>query len=369
MGRSVWAGLDVGVETTSVCIIDDAGDRLAQATCPTDLLSVHRELECLAQGEVARVGVEASGSLTLARGLRSLGYSVDAYETRQLSKFLRLRRNKTDAGDAIGIAEAGRLGAAMISKVHLKSLESQSLQSRLTIRRFLIRQRVAAVNLLCRQIEVYGGRLRNCGRSLQFRQAFTAEMEKLFGKRRTPLTRDLWRMLAYCEKLLALQYAMDAHLRALSKQIEVCRRFKEIPGVGPICALNFFAAVDDPHRFSRSTDIGAYFGLAPRLHQSGLTTRPGCISRMGNRTMRSLLVASAVRFMRASPVESELRQWATNIEQRRGKKRARVALARKLAVVMLTMWKRGESFDPKCAVQSCHDPPLAADVLPEPSPV
>ena len=97
----IWAGLDVGVETTSLCVIDDAGAILQEGACATDLGCIHRQLRWLRRRRHAQVGIEA-GAATLARGLRTLGYSVTLYETRQLSKFLRVRRNKTDAGDALG---------------------------------------------------------------------------------------------------------------------------------------------------------------------------------------------------------------------------------------------------------------------------
>ena len=116
MRGPLWAGLDVGVETTAICVINAAGSTVHEATCPTRLKSVHRELACLRRRKSARVGLEAATGTMLARGLRNLGYQVDLYEQRQLSKFLRLRRNKTDAGDALGIAEAGRLGAARPSR-------------------------------------------------------------------------------------------------------------------------------------------------------------------------------------------------------------------------------------------------------------
>src|SRR5437868_10577365 len=126
----IWAGLDLGVETTSVCVIDDTGAIVQQTVCPTRLECIHNEIRWLRRRRFARVGIEATSSLSVARGLQSLGYSVDRYETRQLSKFLRVRRNKTDAGDAIGIAEAGRIGGSILSKVFLKSFECQALQSR-----------------------------------------------------------------------------------------------------------------------------------------------------------------------------------------------------------------------------------------------
>jgi transposase len=362
MRRNLWAGLDVGVETTTICVIDDAGQVLQEATCASETKSIHREIRWLRRRRFARVGLEASGGTSLTRGLRSLGYSVDIYESRQLSKFLRVRRNKTDAGDAIGIAEAGRIGASLVSKVYLKSLECQSIQSRLTIRRHLIRQRVAGVNLLCRQLEVYGGRVRGPTKSLQFRARVEVELRKLFGRASTPLTSELRHLLDHCERLVTYQLALDRELKRTAAAIEVCQRFMEIPGVGPICALTFYATVDEPGRFRRTRDVGCYLGLTPRLHQSGLTSRVGRISRMGNKSTRQLLVQAAMYFLRLSKTDCALRQWALGIAGRSGRRRARVALARKLAVIMLAMWKSGASYEPRrlrqpeCAAAAESDP-------------
>jgi len=355
MAKSIWAGLDVGVETISICVIDDAGEVLHQAACSSTLKSVHKELSWLRRRRRARVALEAGVGTGIARGLRSLGYSVDIYETRQLSKFLRVRRNKTDAGDANGIAEAGRIGAAAVSKVYLKTLEGQSLQSRLTIRRQLIRERVAAVNLLCRQFELFGGRITGCTKCAPLRQKAEAEIRKLFGRTPSAIASDLQYLIERCAQLMAYQDEVDQALKRFALGNELCRRLMQIPGVGPICALSFYATIGDPDRFPRSTDVGSYLGLTPRLHQSGTTSRSGRISRMGNRALRGLLVQAGVVFMRCSP-ETRLRSWTSAVERRRGRGRARVALARKLAIIMLTMWKKGESYQPVCmtpAAEGC----------------
>jgi transposase len=349
MARKIWAGLDVGVETTSVCVIDDAGEVLHEAVCPSTLKSVHEEINWLKRRRSARVGLEAGTGVCLARGLRTLGYSVDIYEARQLSKFLRARRNKTDAGDANGIAEAGRVGTSLVSKVYLKNLECQSLQTRLTIRRHLIRERVAAVHLLCRQIELYGGRIKPSTRAQRLREVAEPEMKKLFREPSAALASELRHLLKRCEQMVRDQQAIDHDLRCLASENEVCRRFMEIPGVGPICALTFYATVGEPHRFRRAGDVGSYFGLTPQIRQSGLTARVGRISKMGNAAMRGLLVQASVTFMRSSRDDCDLRAWASGIEQRRGAARARVALARKLAVLMLTMWKTGQKYNPRPA--------------------
>jgi transposase len=351
MTKKLWAGLDVGVESTSLCIIGSDGDVVHQATCPTSVEAIHREIRWIRRVRHKHVGLEASGGANLARALRNLGYSVGLYETLQLSKFLAVRRNKTDQNDARGIADAGRLGGSLISKVYLKSLECQSLQSRLVIRRHLIRERVAAVCLLCRQIELYGGRIRRSSTST-LRLQVEAEIKRLFGRSSSQIAADLLGLLGQCERLIKDQQKLDRELRQLALDIDICRRFMEIPGVGPFCALTFYATVGDPHRFQRSANVGAYFGLAPRLRQSGLTTRPDRISKMGNSAMRSLLVQSALIFMRTKQVDPELKNWAQGVERRRGRGRARIALARKLAVIMLAMWRKDVPYRPAVDCES-----------------
>lgn len=343
--NGLWAGVDLGVETARVCVIDSAGEVLHEGMCPSAAEDVRHELGNYRRSRFASVAMEAGVGTQVARGLRSRGYPVELFEARQLSKFLRIRRNKTDAGDAKGIAEAGRIGASIVSKVYLKSLESQMLQSRLAVRRHLIGQRVAAVNMLARQIEVFGGRLRCSAKRNEFRRAVEDEMHKLFSDKSDSLVTQLRYLADYIERLIAFQRALDRILKHEAIGNEVCRRLMEIPGVGPICALTFYAAIDDPYRFTRSKEVGSYFGLAPKLRQSGLTSRTARISKMGNKSVRSLLVHAAGQYMHFGKGDSDLRTWTLSIEQRRGRAPSRVALARKLAVIMLTLWKSGCQFE------------------------
>ncbi len=346
----LWAGVDLGVETASVCIIDDAGNILHEGVCPSAAEKVRHELGNYRRTRFASVAIEAGVGTHVARGLRSRGYPVELYEARQLSKFLRVRRNKTDAGDARGIAEAGRIGASIVSKVYLKSLESQALQSRLAIRRHLIGQRVAAVNMLGRQVELFGGRLRCGAKRNSFRQAVEVEIHKHFPDRSSSLVAQLRFLADHVERLVAYQRALDRDLEHEAGEIDVCRRLMEIPGVGPICALTFYAAVDDPHRFTLVKEVGSYFGLAPKVRQSGLTSKKARISKMGNKHVRSLLVHAAGQYLHFEKGDTDLRTWTLSIEQRRGRAPSRVALARKLAVIMLAIWKNGGHFEPKYRV-------------------
>jgi transposase len=176
------------------------------------------------------------------------------------------------------------------------------------------------------------------------------EIRKLFGSGSSALVAQLRHLADHCERLIAYQRAIDRELKHIAHENDVCRRLMEIPGVGPLCALTFYAAVDDPHRFSRSADIGSYFGLAPRVHESGLTLKKARISKMGNKSVRSLLVHAAALHLRHCRPDSAIRDWALRIEERRGRLPSRVALARKLSVIMLAIWKNGSHFEPTYAL-------------------
>lgn len=351
MANRLWAGLDVGVETTSICVIDEAGTVLHEVTCPTKVKSVHAELAFIKRRKSASVAMESGNGLSLARALLTLGYQVDIYESRQLSGFLKVRRVKTDAGDAYGIAQAGRIGACLVSKIHLKSLECQFLSARLRIRRHLSRARVRAVHLLCRQLEQFGGRVSRSTRSPALKERVEEELRTLFGRNSTPMVVELRRLLDLCLDLMKREKEIDRDLARFAQSNEVCRRFMEIPGVGPMCALSFYAAVSEPQRFRRSADVGSYLGLTPRMYQSGLTRRSGRISKMGNKEARSMLFTASMRFMTCSSPDVAMHAWARGVEQRRGKFKARVALARKLSTVMLAMWKKDQPYLPLLAAE------------------
>jgi transposase len=344
--KRLWAGVDLGVETASVCVLDDAGEVLCERDCASHALDVKEALTGFRRSRFENVALEAGTGTHVARGLRGFGYPVELYETRRLSKFLRARRNKTDAGDARGIAEAGRIRVSVVTKVHLKSLDSEALLSRLAIRRHLVRQRVAAVSMLGRQIELFGGRLRSSAKRVTFRADAEAAIRLIDPSGTDELGRQLRYLADHCERLIAYQRSVDRELEKLARGNEVCRRLMEIPGVGPICALTFYAAVDDPHRFSRSADVGSYFGLAPRLNESGSIVKKSRISKMGNRHVRGLLVQAASMYVTHCKEDGGLRDWTLRLQQRLTRIPSRVALARKLAVIMLAMWKTGNHFDP-----------------------
>jgi hypothetical protein len=194
------------------------------------------------------------------------------------------------------------------------------------------------------------------------RSKVEAEITKLFGKGPNPLVIQLFYLLDHCENLMAYQKQVDHELRRFAFENDVCKRFMEIPGVGPIGALTFYTAVGEPARFRRTADVGSYLGLTPKLHHSGLTQRVGRISKMGHVATRTLLVRASTHFMRCSAKDTALIAWASQVEQRRGRGRARIALARKLATIMLAMWKTGEPYRPRYLAGLSQLPKGAADL-------
>src|SRR3954469_19012036 len=153
------------------------------------------------------------------------------------------------------------------------------------------------------------------------------------------------------QPLLAILDTMLAELARLTKQVlglarnaEVCRRLMTVPGVGPITALAFRATIDQPNRFRRSRDVGAHLGLTPRRYQSGETDVQGGISRCGDELARTALYEAAHSLLIRSSKWSTLRAWGMAVAKRRGMARARVAVARKLAVILPRLWADGSEF-------------------------
>jgi transposase len=172
-----------------------------------------------------------------------------------------------------------------------------------------------------------------------------SELERLRAEG-VDLQQEILPLLSLCETMRACVQDLDRTLNQRAKSIDICRRWMELPGVGPLTALSFYTAIDDPSRFEKNVDVGPYLGLVPRTWQSAAATRRGRISKRGDRLTRGQLVLAARIAMMPTRPETELKGWALEVKKRRGHSRAKVALARKLAVVMLAMWKSGESFRP-----------------------
>ena len=331
-----FAGLDVSVNETSVCIVDDTGKIVREvkvASEPDALLPV-----LMNSGyHFKRIGLEAGPlSQWLYSALAEAGLPVICVETRHMRAVLKAQINKTDRNDARGIAQMVRAG--LYRPVHVKTLRSQKLRTLLTHRKLLQSKAIAIENDL-------RGTLRNFG--LKVGMVGTVKFEA----RIKELVENLPDLAALVESLLVVRRVLREQLGILHRRVlaivrddEVCRRLMSVPGVGPVVALSYRATVDVPARFRNSRAVGAVLGLTPCKYQSGESDRTGAISKCGDEMMRVMLYEAAQILLMRSAKWSWLKAWAMQIARRRGMKKAVGALARRLAVVMHRIWVDGTTF-------------------------
>ena len=331
-----FAGLDVSLEETAVCVVDETGRIVREARVvsePEALVAFFR----VSGMTMERVGLEAC-SLTawLQQGLSEEGIPAICIETRQAKAAMGAMPNKTDRNDARGIAQIMRTG--WYRAVHVKSPPCRSWRALLTARRMVLNKRRDVENgirALLREVGLKVG--------TPSRKDFPARVRELAAD--DPVLASL------AESLLGVVEVMTREVEKLTKRVldevraePTCRRLMTVPGVGPLTALAFRATIDQPNRFRKSRDVGAHLGLTPRRYQSGETDVQGRISRCGDELARTALYEAAHSLLIRSTKWSALRAWGMNVAKRRGMARARVAVARKLAVILHRMWVDGTEF-------------------------
>ncbi|MEQ1712272.1 MAG: IS110 family transposase [Hyphomicrobium sp.] len=331
-----YVGLDVSLRTVSICVIDSDGTAVWQGKV---LSEPHALVEALAphREQITKIGLEA-GPLAewLFGALHECGFNVVCLESRHAHQFLSSRPNKTDKSDARGIAEMLRLGH--FRSVHVKSRASQLMRTTLVARRTFVQHMVDIELSIRGLLKVYGlkvGPVHRC--------TFAARVEELLEK--VPELRTAIEPLLDVRNIMRKKIAqLDRMLSQAARKDDVCRRLMSIPGVGPIVSLMFKATVDDPSRFKSSKAVGAHLGLTSRVYQSGEMDRSLSITKCGDAMMRHALYEAANSHLRISKKHSSLQAWGRKTGQRIGMKRACVAVARKLAVIMHRMWKDGTDF-------------------------
>jgi transposase len=331
-----FAGLDVSVKETSVCIVDDTGRIVREVKVASEAEAL---LQVLANPgyRFKRIGLEAGPlSQWLFSALGEANLPVICVETRHMRAVLKAQINKTDRNDARGIAQMMRAG--LYRPVHVKTLRSQKLRMLLVHRKLLQSKAIAIENDL-------RGTLRNFG--LKVGMVGTMKFEA----RIKELVENLPDLAVLVEPLLVVRRVLREQLGilhwrllAIVRDDAVCRRLMTVPGVGPVVALTFRATVDVPARFRNSKAVGAVFGLTPAKYQSGEINRTGAISKCGDEMMRVMLYEAAQIMLVRSAKWSWLKAWAMTIARRRGLKKAIVALARRLAVIMHRIWLDGTEF-------------------------
>jgi len=333
---SHYVGLDVSLEQTNVCVLDDDGAVAFEgkvASTPEAIAA------CVARHAPAAVTVAfETGPLSTwhYHALVAIEVPMMCLDARHARAALSLRLNKTDRNDARGIAELARMGWTREARV--KSLASHRVRGLLSARGQLSRIR--------RDVE---NQVRGLTRT--FGVLVGKGSGAAFARRVRRLVADDGALAAIVEPLLTVQATvlaelaeLEAVVRDMARGDATCRRLMTVPGVGPITALTFVVTIDDAARFASSSDVGAYLGLTPRRHQLGEVDRGGRSSTCGDATLRALLSDAAHVLLSRVKRDSALRSRGLALARRIGAKKAKVAVARKLAVILHCMWTDGTEF-------------------------
>jgi transposase len=331
-----YAGIDVSLELSSVCVVDVQGRIVKEAKVASDadvLAAWFKEVGL----PMVRIGLEAGPlSQWLHAGLTQAGFAVLLLETRHVKAALSAMTVKTDRKDARGIAQLIRMG--WFQSVHAKSIGSQEIRALLVARRQLL-GRLLDVELSIRGI------LRGFGLKVGqvTRKEFEARIRELVMGHAT-LERIARAMLSARATLKAEYEKLHKAVLAIVRGDEVCRKLMTVPGVGPLVAVTFKSAVDNPSRITKSKEVGALFGLTPKKYQSGEKDVTGGITRAGDEMVRTALYEAANVVLSRTTRFSKLKRWGMDVAKRRGSKRAKVALARKIGVILHRMWIDGTTY-------------------------
>jgi transposase len=337
MTMAHFVGLDVSVKETTVCVVDEVGKVVLEQKVPTEPDDIVVLLTSMGEA-YGRVGIEAGPlSQWLAKGLASAGLPVVCVETRHMQALLKGQQiNKSDRNDARGIAQMMRVG--LFKPVHVKTLVTQEQRMLLTSRKLLQRK------LLDIECDLRGT-LRNFG--LKVGTVSTRGYEA----RIRELVEDFPKLAAIVEPLLTVRRVMREQFAILHKMLldtvrhdPICQHLMTAPGVGAVVALTYRAAIDQPQRFVHSRAVGAHVGLTPKRYQSGEVDYDGRISKCGDAMLRTMLYEAAQSLLTNSRKWSWLKSWGMRVAQRRGMRRAIVAVARRLAVILHRMWVDGTEF-------------------------
>src|SRR5712691_7495008 len=334
-----YAGIDVSLECSSVCVVEASGKIVREGKIASEPEALIAWFGSLGFG-VARIGLEAGPlSQWLYAAMQYAGLAVELMETRHVRDAFKAMPVKSDRNDARNIAQLMRLG--WFRPVHCKSMAAQEVRALLAARK-LVQSKLHDIEMSLRGI------LRGFGLKVG------PTTPKRFAGRIQELVSGHPSLQVIAEALLAVRAVLlrefngfEKHVRSMARSHLAAKLLMSTPAVGPIVALTYACAIDDPVRFTSSKKAGAHFGLTPRKYQSGETDRSGRISKIGDAGVREALYQAA-HVMLTKPVKgcTELKSWAMRIARRAGMRKAKVALARKLAVILHRMLADGKPFNP-----------------------
>jgi transposase len=326
----------VSLDSASICVIDERGVIIKEGKADSDPVAIALFIRHRGR-RVEHVGLEAGPlSQWLYAGLAREGFRVTVMEARHVRASFAAMRVKTDRNDARGIAQLVRLG--WFKAVHVKASSAQETRVLLNGRKFLVDKLTGIENSMRAALRNFGLKMgqvsrRNWAARAQELAAGTPVLEILVAS-----------LLRVRDVLLQELRSLDRKLVGSARTDPVVRMLMTAPGVGAFVALTFRSAVDDPTRFRRTRDIGPWLGLTPSRYQSGRTDIVGHITKAGDASLRTALYEAATTLIGRVAGWCSLKSWGVRLARRSGAKKARVAVARKLAVVLLTMWRSQTPF-------------------------
>jgi len=336
-----YAGIDVSLEQSSICVVDATGRIKREGKVSSDPQGLIAWFASLGMN-LTRIGLEAGPlSQWLYVGLKQAGLAVELLETRHVRAAFKTMPVKTDRTDARGIAELMRVG--WFRPVHCKSLAAQEIRAQLTARK-LVQSKLFDIEMSLRGI------LRGFGLKVgpTTPKRFAERIQELVSGHAT-LEAVAAALLAVHAVLLREFAGFEKRVRQAARSDDRVRLLMTVPGVGAIVGLTYASAIDDPGRFKSSKMVGPHFGLTPKKYQSGETDYTGRISKIGDGSVRLALYEAAPVILTRAVKGSALKSWAARLAKRAGLKKATVALARKLAVVMHRMLADGTPFNAAAA--------------------
>lgn len=333
----VYAGLDISDKSTEICVVDGSGALVWAGACASDPEVIARTLRRQAPGLVRAVLETGPLSTFLYHGLIERGVALTCVCARHAKKVLSARVNKSDPLDAEGLAQMARTG--WFKAVRIKAEATHLDRARLKIRQQLVETRLAMAGQLRGLLKVFGLRLGKVTTPARRRERLTV----LFALK-PELEPVLKPLIESLEVIEAQIRRSTRELAAIAEADPVATRLMTTPSVGPFVALVYKTSIEDPGRFARGEDAGAFAGLTPRRNQSGERDHKGHISRAGDPMLRSALYEAANNLLARVKRPCALQTWGRELARTKGAKRARVAVARKLAVLLHRMWSSETDF-------------------------
>ena len=339
MRKPITIGMDLGDKTSRYCVLGSTGEVVSESSVATTKKGMAEKFQKMARGRVAiEVGTH---SPWVSRLLSNLGFEVIVANARQVQRISASSR-KNDRIDAQTLARLARVDPQLLRPIRHRSEQGQADLMTIRIRAALVELRTSAVNSARGFAKAMGERLPACAAEAMGVEKMEA-LPKPLQDRLKPLLEEVE---SWTEKIQALDTTIEQIARTQYPETEL---LEQVNGVGTLIALTFMLTLEDRERFQKSRDVGCYVGLRPKQSESGQSQPQLRITKEGDRYLRTLLVQAAHCILRRKGPDIDLKRWGLKLSSRGGKnakKRALVAVARKLAVLLHRLWVCGEVYQP-----------------------